>query len=447
MLHKARPGVRAGKVWTMQERNDLPPLRGLCADAPAGDGKAPPLATLSGHSLSFFWANAESGALLAAYGEAARVEAASPHGLSRLLASVTRADAIEWLEGANGAPERPPGPFFGAIAFDQHRPLGPSWQGFAPARFAAPRVAVYSARGRRRIAVFGEHPERELEAALRSLEAPARARGLPRMRVAAANGARHAWGKLVGDALARIAKGELHKVVLARAVDVLGDEAVPLTELLSALAVRHPTCLTFLLRSDAGSAFVGATPETFCKLAGAELSTEALAGSSRLDGADALLESAKDLREHAWVVDHALDALKTIADEVQAREHPEVRRLADLAHLHTLIRARLQPGRTLADVAEALHPTPAVGGVPSTAALRFIANEEKLDRGLYAGLVGVCGPDHAHLGVALRCALVRGNAARLYVGAGIVSGSTAEGEWTETELKTRPLLQVLGADR
>jgi isochorismate synthase EntC len=93
----------------------------------------------------------------------------------------------------------------------------------------------------------------------------------------------------------------------------------------------------------------------------------------------------------------------------------------------------------------ALHPTPAVGGVPARAALRFIADREALDRGLYAGLVGLCGPGRADLAVALRCALVTGSAARLFVGAGVVAGSTAESEWAETELKTRALLGALGA--
>jgi menaquinone-specific isochorismate synthase len=95
-------------------------------------------------------------------------------------------------------------------------------------------------------------------------------------------------------------------------------------------------------------------------------------------------------------------------------------------------------------VVETLHPTPAVGGVPSRAAMRFISEEEKLGRGLYAGIVGLCGPGRADLAVALRCALLRGPSARLYVGAGIVAGSTADGEWAETELKARALLSALG---
>src|SRR5205085_2644781 len=147
-------------------------------------------------------------------------------------------------------------------------------------------------------------------------------------------------------------------------------------------------------------------------------------------------ERTKDLREHAWVVEHVAAALRPIADPVEVARVPEVRLLADVAHLYTPVRARLRPGKGLADVVEVLHPPPAVGGVPRAEALRFIVEEERLGRGLYAGLVGLCGPGRADVAVALRCALLRGPAARLFVGAGVVAGSTAEGEWMETELKT-----------
>jgi salicylate biosynthesis isochorismate synthase/menaquinone-specific isochorismate synthase len=86
-----------------------------------------------------------------------------------------------------------------------------------------------------------------------------------------------------------------------------------------------------------------------------------------------------------------------------------------------------------------------VGGVPSEAALSFLAEHEQLDRGLYAGIVGWVGNGRAELAVALRSALVRGRRARLFVGAGIVEGSAAAAEWAETELKARALLDALGA--
>ena len=147
------------------------------------------------------------------------------------------------------------------------------------------------------------------------------------------------------------------------------------------------------------------------------------------------------------MVEHIAGSLAQVAAGVHFPPEPRLRALANVVHLHTPISARLLPGRGLADVAAALHPTPAVGGMPRDAALEFIARHEGLDRGLYAGLVGWAGPDRAELAVALRSALVRGARARLFVGAGIVEGSSADEEFEETELKARAMLDALGVAR
>jgi salicylate biosynthesis isochorismate synthase/menaquinone-specific isochorismate synthase len=427
----------------VRQPDGLPTLRGLCAAAGPAD-TSPPAPALAGHALSFYWAHPETGTRLAAYGEALRAEARSPRELRHLFAALTRPDSVEWLDGPADARDRPPGPFFGAVAFDPDEPLGPEWAGFAPARWAAPRVVVFSAEGRRSVAAFGDEASRDLDLALRALSTPPAPAPLPRVEAAALNGARTAWGELVSSALDRIDRNELSKVVLARTVDVRGEGPFPEQQLLAALEARHPICHTFFLRGDGDSSFAGATPEMLCRLDGRDLSTDALAGSARLAEAYALLERSKELREHAWVVEHVVAALRSISERVEAADGPQVRKLADVAHLYTPIHARLREGKGLADVVETLHPTPAVGGVPSRAAMRFISEEEKLGRGLYAGIVGLCGPGRADLAVALRCALLRGPSARLYVGAGIVAGSTAEGEWAETELKARALLSALG---
>jgi isochorismate synthase EntC len=98
----------------------------------------------------------------------------------------------------------------------------------------------------------------------------------------------------------------------------------------------------------------------------------------------------------------------------------------------------------LSEVVSALHPTPAVGGVPRDRALRFLAEHEDLDRGWYAGPVGWVGDGAAELAVAIRSAMFRGGQADLFVGAGVVAGSTAEGEWLETEAKSFTLLEAIG---
>jgi menaquinone-specific isochorismate synthase len=97
----------------------------------------------------------------------------------------------------------------------------------------------------------------------------------------------------------------------------------------------------------------------------------------------------------------------------------------------------------LEELLEALHPTPAVCGQPREAARRWIREAEPAPRGWYAGAVGWVGLDAARFAVGIRSAAVHGHTALVYAGAGLVPGSTAEGEWAETERKAAPLVTLL----
>jgi salicylate biosynthesis isochorismate synthase len=380
------------------------------------------------------WTHPEEGLSAATYGSAEVREGTS---LRSVLAS---------LEAPAGMPRRLPGPWFGAASFSGK--LGPDWSGFSPLRFTLPALLAWRDGGRHLLAAFGEGAQQRLDAARAELDLPVRqAKSLPpAVRVVRRPRDRSRWNALVERALAAIRSGALDKVVLARAIDVEADAPLDPEALLAALELRYPTCRVFLVRGDAG-AFLGATPEILCSVEGDRLQADALAGSAGPDEAEKLARSGKDLREHRWVVEHIAHALEGVADHVQWSPEPRVRALANVAHLHTPVVARLARGRGIADLAAALHPTPAVAGVPSAAALRFIAEHEELDRGLYAGLVGWVGDGRAELAVALRSALVRGRRARLFVGSGIVEGSSPEAEWEETEMKARALLDALGARR
>ena len=378
------------------------------------------------------WAHPEEGLRVSAFGAADIREGAS------LLA------VLENLVVPPGLPARIPGPWFGAAAFSGA--LGPDWEGFSPLRFTLPGLLAWSEGGRHYLAAFGEGARQRLDAARGRIDGHhtgtlAAAR---RVRVRHRRGERERWNALVSRALEAIGAGALDKVVLARAIDVEADAPLDAEAILRALEDRYPTCRSFLVRGR-GGVFLGATPEILCRVEGDRVEADALAGSAPPEQAQLLPGSGKDLREHRWVVDHIADALAGVADHVHHPAEPRVRALANVVHLHTPVAGRLARGRGIADVAAALHPTPAVGGVPPGAALRFIAEHEALDRGLYAGVVGWVGEGRAELAMALRSALIRGRRARIFVGAGIVDGSSPDAEWEETELKARALLEALGA--
>jgi isochorismate synthase EntC len=152
-----------------------------------------------------------------------------------------------------------------------------------------------------------------------------------------------------------------------------------------------------------------------------------------------LLSSTKDLAEHSAVRDALFNSLSEISDDVEAAETPSLLTLPNLHHLHTPVRARLREGHSLLDVVARLHPTPAVGGTPREAALRFIRNHEQLDRGWYAAPIGWIGQESGEFGVALRSAVIAGPQATLFAGCGIVADSDPALEYMESVLKLRPM--------
>ncbi len=262
------------------------------------------------------------------------------------------------------------------------------------------------------------------------------------------------WARAVQAALDALAATRLRKVVLAR-VEVLRLPApVSPVAVLAALYHRHPTAYAFLMEPQPGLAFVGATPELLARVDGAHFHTVALAGTAprgRTPAADArlaaaLLASDKERREHAWVVQAIRSAMTPLTQTLHVPPAPRLRRLPHIQHLETPIHGVLQPGVGLLDVAEALHPTPALGGTPRPEALAFIAAHEPYDRGWYAAPVGMLFPDGSgELGVAIRSALLWSDRAVLYAGAGIVLGSDPAREWAETDLKLNTMRRALQA--
>lgn len=253
----------------------------------------------------------------------------------------------------------------------------------------------------------------------------------------------------VDTARDRIASGALHKVVLARTLVAQSDHDFDIATLLERLRVVERESYVFAVRG-----FLGASPELLLQRAGAEARTNPLAGTAARDTnprADQaaralLLASDKDRREHAMVVDAVRAALEPVSERLDVDPEPGAIATSKVWHLSTEVRATLRaPAPNALALAGLLHPTPAVCGTPSDAALDAIRELEPVARGLYAGLVGwMDARGDGEWAVALRCAEVTGNTARLYAGAGIIAGSDARAEFAETDAKFRAILEALG---
>lgn len=256
----------------------------------------------------------------------------------------------------------------------------------------------------------------------------------------------------VAQALAEIARGDYHKVVLARARRFTTTEEFHPLAVLNSLRQRYPGCYAFSIANGRGQSFIGASPERLVRVAGGRMHTEALAGSAPRGEsasedaafAQALLHCEKDRREHRLVLESITRRVADLGLKLEHAEHPRVLGLANVQHLHLPISATLPPEVHILDLVARLHPTPAVGGTPRTPAVAAIGRLEAFPRGLYAGPQGWV--DHRGGGeffVGIRSALVDGCAATVYAGAGIVAGSSPEKEFAETELKFKALIEAL----
>lgn len=271
---------------------------------------------------------------------------------------------------------------------------------------------------------------------------------------------RERYAEMVTAALAKIAAGDVAKVVLGRCLDVRSDPPLTPVEVIDRLLVTRPGNHLFSVPLtpglDRGPMLVGASPELLVRRRGDLVECMPLAGSipraadAAEDRARAedLLASAKDHAEHAFVVDAIVHALKEVCIEIEAPLTPELVSTDTLWHLGSPIRARIAPGAaapTALDLARLLHPTPAVGGVPLGAAYSAIAELEGELREWFAGCVGWVDADgDGEFAITIRSALLDGARLRLFAGAGIVAGSVPESEVAETGAKLATMAKVVG---
>lgn len=263
----------------------------------------------------------------------------------------------------------------------------------------------------------------------------------------------------VRTALGRIAGGGLQKVVLGRSVEVVSDPPLDAEAVVARLLAQRPGRYVFRvpLSDDVdGPQLIGASPELLVSRRGRIVRSLPLAGSATRtpDPADdrhrlhALLESAKDRREHAFVVDAVVAALRSICDGVVADE-PRVVSTDTLHHLGTSIGGTLTASASgwaasALHLAQLLHPTPAIGGAPSEAALRTIAELEP-DRGPLTGAVGWVDADgDGEFAIAIRAGVLDWERLRLFAGAGIVAGSDPDAEVAETGAKLATMMKAVG---
>ena len=202
-----------------------------------------------------------------------------------------------------------------------------------------------------------------------------------------------------------------------------------------------------------GDCFIGASPERLVKKENNKVYSTCLAGSIARGNdtledntlGDELLNDDKNLQEHQYVVDMIKEAIEDTCSNVDIPIRPKLLKLRHIQHLYTPVRGVAKPGTSLLQIAEKLHPTPALGGLPKDSAILKIREVEDLDRGLYGGPLGWFDyRRNGEFAVAIRSGLIQSNEASIFAGCGVVEDSIAEVEYQETKIKFKPMLSALG---
>jgi len=349
---------------------------------------------------------------------------------------------------------------FGGFSFhDEH--LGENaWSGYPSAKFVLPRVQMTITDGDawltgNALETAPEAVERHLEEVsnrIGDLPSPGEVDAPPGVTNRTRTTSKREWRRSVTAATDRINAGELEKVVLAQALRVSLDRPLSVPDTLCRLDRRYPDCYRFLFEPDDGAGgFFGATPERLVDLRGRTVDTGALAGTTgRGETADEdewlaeeLLADEKNVHEHELVAEAVREQLGPYAGSIRTGER-SIRRLATVQHIETPITADLAADEHVLTLVEALHPTPAVGGLPPKKALRTIRDTEPFDRGWYASPVGwFDASGDGSFAVAIRSAVARDDVATLFAGVGVVADSDPDREWDELQLKYRPILDEL----
>ncbi len=271
--------------------------------------------------------------------------------------------------------------------------------------------------------------------------------------------------KLVQEGIDSIEDGQFKKVVLSRSEKVeLADPSV--LPIFKKLLHKYKQAFVYCWFHPETGIWMGATPETLLNVERNRFQTMALAGTQLNTGQEKVEWAAKEIEEQLLVTDFILNALQDLPEiEITETSKPFSAHAGNLLHIQTDISGTIQKQQDQAKLIHALHPTPAVCGLPREAALNFILQNENYDREFYSGFLGELNLKkekkrnsnrrnqenqqfaailkQTNLFVNLRCMKLKGGNARIYIGGGITKDSEPMQEWTETLNKAETMKSVL----
>ncbi len=268
---------------------------------------------------------------------------------------------------------------------------------------------------------------------------------------------------------AHLQSGEFRKLVLARREEIHTQTPVEPEELFLRACRMYPRLFVALVSAPACGTWLMATPEILLESDGQRWKTIALAGTMKLrkeqlafdnppqsawargDEQANIAWSTKNIQEQRYVATYMVETLEHFSTDI-TEDGPYTARAGHLVHLRSDFSFTLPDTKHLGSLLKALHPTPAVCGLPKREAFKFISRNEYAPRRYYSGFMGPlrlasaseeCGAESTHLFVSLRCMEISGNHYKLHAGGGLLRDSNEQQEWNETEAKLETMRSLL----
>lgn len=425
-------------------------------------GTLSPLAFFeAGHSHygehRFFWQNADKTVKLVGLGQAAV-----------LTAEEERFDSIasQWKMLCDGLikEEKDMDPvLFGGFSFDPQTRQEKEWDAFPAAYFTVPLFQLKIEKGKTYVSInyLTDEPQAaaDFEALRQERDRLIHMAQVEEFTLSAKPNVRkqtelatERYMEAVEQVTSQIKEQVAEKVVIARKIKLTFEDEFQKAAALHAITNEQSSSYHFGLQIGQ-EMFFGATPERLVEISNGRAYSACVAGSIERGKTakedqqlgDVLLRDKKNREEHQYVVDMITDVFAEFCTSIQVNKTPKLLKVRDIQHLFTPVEGNLAEDMDIFRLVEALHPTPALGGVPRAKALDMIRQEEQMDRGFYAGPIGwTDAAGNGEFAVAIRSGLLTGKEAYLYAGGGIVADSTPMEEYAETWVKFRPVLRALG---
>lgn len=259
------------------------------------------------------------------------------------------------------------------------------------------------------------------------------------------------WEQHLLECLKMIQTGHIKKIVLARRSTFQFDRKINPLQLLNQLkrSTQKTTVFAFQLSKD--HCFIGASPEKLYERQGKHIFSEAVAGTrprgktsdEDLLFKDDLLNSVKENHEFSVVKSFIYEKLAPLCESCSYEERDSIIETSTVQHIYNRCTGRLKDSVSDAELIQALHPSPSIGGEPGDRAFRCIGSIEPFNRGWYASPIGWVNSEAADFAVAIRSALVENSKLHLFAGTGIVQGSEPAKEWEELEHKISQFKSIL----